>query len=43
MQGLKISFLGDAPVRTPDTWLLNTGWWKLHGRISVGEYPAAAA
>ena len=35
--------LEDAPVRNPDTWLLNVGWRKWHGRLSVTEYPAVAA
>ena len=33
----------DAPVRSPRTWLLNRGWWKHHGLLSVAEYPTAVA
>ena len=31
-----------APTVRPERWLLRTGWWRRHGRISLAERPAAA-
>jgi putative transposase len=31
-----------APTVRPKRWLLRTGWWRRHGRISLAERPAAA-
>jgi len=31
--------LPECPVARPRTWLLHTGWWKHHGRISLSEMP----
>jgi len=31
--------LPECPVASPRTWLLHTGWWKHHGRISLSEMP----